>query len=68
MGDQRVEGARSDIVAADQPQPVDPVALGDFGSRVCPVMHAEAALPNLRLRSTGLIVIGTPLAGYESAP
>ena len=49
MGDERVEGARADIVAADQPQPVDPVGLGDIRRELCPVVHAAAALPNLRL-------------------
>jgi hypothetical protein len=49
MGDERVEGARPDIVATDQPQPVDPVGLGEVGRELRPIMHADAALPNLRL-------------------
>ena len=52
--EQAAERARPDIVAADQPQPVDPIGLGEVGRELCPVMHAAAALPNLRLRSTCL--------------
>ena len=68
MGDERVEGAWADVVAADQPQSVDPVGLGEVGRELGPVVHADAASPNLRLRSTRLIVIGTTLARGESAP
>ena len=49
MIEERIKGSRPDIVAADQPQPVDPVGLGEVGRELCPVMHAVAALPNLRL-------------------
>ena len=49
MIEERIKGSRADVVAADQPQPVDPVGLGEVGCELCPVMHAVAALPNLRL-------------------
>jgi hypothetical protein len=49
MIEERIKGSRPDIVAADQPQPVDPVGFGEVGRELCPVMHAVAALPNLRL-------------------
>ena len=68
MGDERVEGARADIVAAEQPQPVDPVGLGEVGRELRPVMHADAALPNRRLQSTCLIVMGVKLAPCQGAP
>ena len=44
MIDERMEGARPDIVAADQPQAVDPVGLGEVGRELCPVMHAADSI------------------------
>jgi hypothetical protein len=41
--DERVKGARPDIVAADQPQGVDPVGVGEVGRELCSVMHAACS-------------------------
>jgi hypothetical protein len=49
MIEQRIKGARPDIVAADQPQAVDPLDVGEMGRELRPVVHAAAALPNLGL-------------------
>jgi hypothetical protein len=35
MVDQRAEGPRSDIVAADEAQPVDPLVVGEVNGRRC---------------------------------
>jgi hypothetical protein len=45
--------AGADIVGPDQPQPVEPLGVGEAGAG-WPVMHAGTALPNRRLRSTCL--------------
>jgi hypothetical protein len=54
MTDQRAEGARSDIVGPDQPQAVEPLGVGEVGGAGRTVVHAGAASPNQRLRSTCL--------------
>ena len=48
MIDQRPERARPDILAADQPQPIDPLLVGQPEGFCCGVVHAPNSLPGER--------------------
>src|SRR5258705_13179062 len=63
MIDQRTKGARPDIVTADQPQPVDPLRLGEMCRAGCSDVHACPRRPawiNLREWGRGTFASGAP--------
>src|SRR5450755_2204848 len=70
MIDQRTKGARPDIVRTDQPQPVDPLLVGEVCGVGCSDVHA--ALP-AQFRPTGgcdqlVLNAWTPLPPFRDAP
>jgi hypothetical protein len=60
MVEERAEGARPDIVGADQPQPVDPILVGKRRGARCSVVHAAASL-NWKMRSSTVRLPATDL-------
>ena len=49
MAEEGGEGSRADIVGTIQPQPVNPLRIGEMGCGGCSVVHADTALPNRRV-------------------
>ena len=56
--DQRAEGARPDIVAADEPQPVEPLRVGQTHARIGPVGHAVPQLPGTSMAARYRLTTG----------
>ena len=54
--EQRAEGARPDVVRADQPQAVEPLGVGEMCA-VGPLVHAGTASLNRNVRSSVLVLL-----------